>query len=182
MTDIVILGDHVRFTAGEQELRTLAYDAPIDTAIAAFSDALGPETSTKEWPATNHTEPTTEHLFGDARILEPHYEGTVQTDAVIRPVWVLSVRSETVGAVRFSTVGGLSVGDSMEDVPGWDDQGRMGTLTTSAGVMAEMLVTPAPGYPLIPDGTSGAHGVLAVADVYPGPITTLTAPSQHGGA
>jgi len=182
VTGIEILGDHVRFLAGDRELRALAYDAPIATALAAFTGALGPQTSTKELPATNHTAPTTEHGFGAVRILEPHDGGTVEHDPVIHPVWSISARAAQVGDVAIGTVGGLRVGSSVEDVAGWDQPGRLGTLTLSDHVVAELLVAPAPGYPLVPDGERGAYGTLAIAEVYPGPITVLTAPSQHGGA
>lgn len=181
-TGIVILPEAVRFMAGDSELRTLGYDTPFDAALADFTQAFGPETSKKEWPATNHAAPATEHGFGDVRIIEHHYDGAVETDALIHPVWSISTRGAQVGDVRVGTAGGLTVGSSVEDVAGWNDPGRLGTLTLSDHVMAELLVEAAPGYPLVPDASRGAYGVLAIADVYPGPITVLTAPSQHGGA
>lgn len=184
VTAIEIHGDGVRFLAGD-ELRTLRYDAPIDSALAAFAEALGPQTSTKEWPATNHSAPATEHRFGDVWIVEYHYDGMpkpVETDAVVHPVWSVSTRLSQSGDVRIGAAGGVAVGSSVEAVDGWDEPGRLGTLQLSDHTMAELLVEAAPGYPLVPDGSRGAYGVLAVAERSPGPITLLTAPSQYGGA
>jgi pimeloyl-ACP methyl ester carboxylesterase len=101
---------------------------------------------------------------------------------VVHPVWSISARTGHEGGVRVGTVVGVSVGSGVDQVAGWDDPDRLGTLALDDHTTAELLVDAAPGYPLVPDRARGAYGVLAVADVYPGPITTLTAPSQHGGA
>lgn len=183
ISSIIILADGVRFQAGETVRETLAYDSPIDVALAAFADALGPETGSKEYPATNHTEPVTAHQFGDeVRIVEPHYGAGVENDPMVRPVWWIRTDTAESGGVRISTAGGITVGSSVEDIPGWNDPDRMGTLTANGTTMAELLVVAAPGSRLVPDADGGAYGVLALADAYPGPITTLVAPSQHGGA
>lgn len=180
---IVILADGVRFQAGATARETIAYDAPADVALAAFADALGPQSGSKEHAATNHTPPTTEHQFGEGvAVLEPHYGAGVENDPMIRPVWSVRAGTAAIGEVRIGTEGGIAVGSPVEDIPGWNDPDRMGTLTTSTGTLAELLVVAAPGSQLVPSASSGAYGVLAIADPYPGPITTLIAPSQHGGA
>lgn len=179
---IVILADGVRFQAGAVARETIAYDAPADVALAAFADALGPESGSKEHAATNHTAPTTEHRFGEGvAVLEPHYAAGVENDPMIRPVWSVRADTAVIGEVRIGTEGGIAVGSPVEDIAGWNDTDRMGTLTTSTGTMAELLVVAAPGSQFVPSASSGAYGVLAIADPYPGPITILTAPSQRGG-
>ncbi|RDV46505.1 hypothetical protein DOE76_00125 [Leifsonia sp. ku-ls] len=119
---------------------------------------------------------------GEVTILEHHYGASVQADAVVHPVWSLSARTAHEGGVRVGTVGGVSVGSGVDQVAGWNDPDRLGSLALDDHTSAELLVVAAPGYPLVPDGARGAYGVFAVADVYPGSITMLTAPSQHGGA
>jgi hypothetical protein len=182
ISDIVILPVEVRLQAGETVRQTIAYDAPIDVALAAFADLLGPQTGSQEYPATNHTQPTTAHRFGDVTIFEPHYGGLVENDPIVRPAWVIRADTAMSGSVHIGTVGGITVGSSVEQIPGWDDPNRMGTSVASTGTMAELLVVAAPGSHFVPTDSAGAYGVLAIASPYPGPITTIVAPSQHGGA
>ncbi|MFF9562606.1 hypothetical protein ACF1AJ_04590 [Leifsonia sp. NPDC014704] len=183
ITAIVVLADGVRFQAGATVRETVAYDAPADVALAAIADALGAQSGSEEHEATNHSAASTEYRFGDGvAVFEPHYGAGVTTDATIRPVWWIAVETAEVGNVRISAEGGVAVGSSVDAIAGWNDPDRMGTSTTSAGTQAELLVVAAPGSQLVPTASAAAYGVLAIADPYPGPITMLVAPSQHGGA
>lgn len=159
-----------------------AYDQPVDGILAALAAALGPQTGSSEWPGTNHTVPATVHAFGDVEVIENHYDAVVDHDILISPVWVFRTKTASAGEVTIATADGVAVGSSVADIPGHDDPDRLSTLAAEAGTSATILVEASTGSVLVPTGSSSAVGVLAIADPWPGQITSLTAPTQYGGA
>ncbi|GAA0416612.1 hypothetical protein [Leifsonia naganoensis] len=181
-TAIVIGGDELRFIDATGGERGFGYAEPVADVLGAVERALGPQTGTTEVAGTNHTVPATAHEFGALTIYEEHYSGAVDNDVLVAPVWTVSTKAATVGGVGIATSTGVAVGSSVDDIPGHADADRLDVVTVNGSSSAYILVEASSGSVLVPDGVSTAVGVLAVAGMWPGPITTLSAPTQFAGA
>ncbi|MFF2051709.1 hypothetical protein ACFVU2_08915 [Leifsonia sp. NPDC058194] len=182
VTAIVIGGDALRFVDASGAERRIGYTEPLADVLSAVEDAVGPQTGTTEFPATNHTVPATAHEFGALTITENHYEGAVDDDVLVAPVWTVSTTAAAVQGVDIAASTGVAVGSAVNDIPGHADADRLDVVTVDGAASVYILVEASPGSVLVPDATSTAVGVLAAASPWPGPITRLSAPSQFGGA
>jgi hypothetical protein len=182
VTSIVIAGDGLHFYVGKTEREVVKYIDPVASALAAVEDAVGPSTGSKDWPATNHTVPSTDHRFDDLTINEPHYTEAVTFDYLATPAWSVSTKAARVGEVSITTATGLAVGSAIDAIPGEGEPDRLQTMTVDGSTAAYILVETSPGGVLIPDGDSYATGVMAKAEPWPGPITLISAPTQLNGA
>lgn len=182
IASIVIGGDAVRFVDSTGAGHEIGYTAPVAEALAAAENALGAQTGTKEYPATNHTVPSTSHDFGGFSVIEEHYDGAVDNDVLVNSVWTVRTSVASVGSVTIATSTGVAVGSSIDDIPGHSDPNRLDVVTVGGKSSAYILVEASSGSILVPDGSDTAVGVLATASTWPGPITQLGAPVQFGGA
>ncbi|MFF1572041.1 hypothetical protein ACFVWR_04785 [Leifsonia sp. NPDC058292] len=182
VTSIVISGDGLHLYVGKTQREVVKYTESATAALAAVEDAVGPSTGSKDWPATNHTPPSTDHLFDGLTVREPHYKDAVAHDYLATPAWSVSTSAARVSDVPISTTAGLTVGSSIEEIRGEAEPNRLQTMTIDDVVSAYILVEASPGGVLIPDGASYATGVMVEAEPWPGPITLISAPTQLNGA
>lgn len=179
---IVIGADALGFVDAAGGKREVGYADPLEDALSAVEQAVGPQTGTSEVPATNHTVAATAHEFGALTIFEQHYSGAVDNDVLVSPVWWVSTKAASVAGVTIASSTGIAVGSAVDDIPGHADADRLDVFTVNGSTSAYILVEAASGALLVPDGVDAAVGVLAVAATWPGPITQLSAPTQFAGA